>query len=88
MPRIDVRAIPEPMLIRLHLVAASMMTDPETEEPTDWRQIAAVTEREIKHRGVSPEYVRFFGILDAEPRQLIVAAFRERQQRERCHRRN
>jgi hypothetical protein len=83
MTSVDVRTLPDPILIRLHLVSAAMMSEQEAEEATDWRQIAFVTEREIRRRGVSADEVGLYRVLDAESQRLIVTAVRRRQQQER-----
>ena len=88
MTSVDVRMLPDPMLIRLHLVSEAMMSEQEAEEATDWRHIAFVTEREISRRGVSADEVRLYRVLDAESQHSIVTAFRRRQQQERSARRN
>ena len=51
MPRVDVRTLADPILIRLHLVSEKMMTDQEIGEVTDWQYIARVTANELTRRG-------------------------------------
>ena len=84
MPSVDVRTLPDPILIRLHLVSAAMMSEQEAEAATDWCHIAFVTEREIGRRGFPLNEVRMYRALDSESQRIIVTAFRRRQQQERC----
>ena len=88
MPRVDVRTLADPILIRLHLVSEKMMTDQEIGEVTDWQYIARVTANELTRRGLRPEDVRCFETLDADSQRSIVAAFRSEQEQQRRHRRN
>ena len=88
MPRVDVRTLADPILIRLYLVSEKMMTDQEIGEVTDWQYIARVTANELTRRGLRPEDVRCFETLDADSQRFIVAAFRSEQEQQRRHRRN
>src|SRR3954462_3771531 len=70
MTSVDVRTLPAPILIRLHLVSAAMMSEQEAEEATDWRHIALVTERDISRSGVSADEARLYRVLDAESQRI------------------
>ena len=81
--RIDVRELPDTILIRLFLVSSSLAQDSRPEDITNWPQIALATSGEIFRRGLIEDRLTRMAQLDREGICAVFHAFRQDQERER-----
>ena len=81
--RIDIRELPDTILIRLFLVSSSLAPDYRPEDRTDWPQIAYATSGELCRRGLMDDRLTELAEVDRENIWAIFEAFRQEQERER-----
>jgi hypothetical protein len=86
MPRVDLRTLTDPILMRLHRISREMMQDQQPAEVTDWQQIAWATQQEILRRGFVLQDVQHLAVVDSEQQRTILSAFQSERTRKRsCH---
>ena len=72
---LDVRTLPDGILMRLFVVASCLVHQHRPEDDTDWQQVTHTTYAEICRRELSGEDLRLFAIADSQSIASLLATF-------------
>ena len=76
--RVDVKTLPDGILVRLFMVASCLVHQHRPDDDTDWQQVTSTTYAEICRRNLSSEDVRLLAIADSESIASLLATFQNK----------